>query len=202
MPVNLGILGKDLYLIDIDLKDPYERKLHYGNLYKKVVFEEINLKNNNEINLKNNNEINLKNNNEIHIINGTKLQFKKVNDNIFRIGGMSIGFKNNDYCQLIHYEHVSTKDNSCSGNHCIIDAEGQIVFEADSPFKCPYYHKGCIMNYNDYYINIKTGKPIVSGYHSIESENYLFVKSGSYKNEFPKGVYKIDYCTGEFEIIN
>ena len=104
---------------------------------------------------------------------------------------------------LIHYEYVSNKEHSCSGNHCVIDTEGKIVFEAYSAIKYPYYKKGCIMKYGDIYYNLKTGKPIVSSYNqSIESENYLFVESSSYNNEFPKGVYKIEYNTGEFEIIN
>jgi hypothetical protein len=180
-PLDLGVLGKDLYLIDIDVPENKEKyPMHYGNLYKKVDSSELH---------------------EVHVINGTEVKLKKINDNIFRVGGMSIGFKKNDYCQLIHYEHVSTKNSACLGNSCVIDTEGKIVFEADSPIKYPYYHKGCIVKYEDYYINLKTGKPIVSGYHSIESENYLFVESSSYKNEFPKGVYQIEYSTGDFEII-
>jgi hypothetical protein len=178
-PLDLGILGKDLYLIDIDLKDPYERKLHYGNLYRKS------------------------DSGEIHVINNVEVKLEKINNNIFRVGGMSIGFKNNDYCELIRYEFVSNKEHSCLGNHCIIDTKGQIVFEADSAIKYPYYHKGCIMKYDDLYINLKTGLPIVSSYHqTIESENYLFVECSCYKNEFPKGVYKIEYSTGNFEVIN
>jgi hypothetical protein len=179
--IELGILGKDIYLIDIDVplnKEKYP--MRYGNLYKKSDFGFS----------------------EVHVINNVEVKLVKINSNIFRIGGMSIGFKNNDYCELIHYEHVSTKNSACLGNHCIIDTKGQIVFEADSPIKYPYYHKGCIVKYGDLYINLKTGLPIVSGYHSIESENYLFVECSSYKNEFPKGVYKIEYMTGNFEVIN
>ena len=179
-PLDLGVLGKDLYLIDIDLKDPYDCKLHYGNLYKKVETGEA------------------------HVINGIELQFKKVSNDIFRVGGMCSGFKNNDYCALIYYNHISTKNNSCLGNHCVIDTKGKIAFKADSAIEYPYYKKGCIIKYRDYYINLKTGLPNVnSSYHqSIESENYLFVESSGYNNEFPKGVYKIEYNTGNFEVFN
>lgn len=186
-PVELGVLGKDIYLIDIDVPENKEHyPMKYGNLYKKVETGEINVVNG-----------------KIYVINNVEVKLEKISDDIFRVGGTSIGFKKNDYCELIHYEHVSIDKHCCLGNHCIIDAEGKIVFEADSPIKYPYYKKGCIVKYNDLYINLKTGKPIVSSYHQkIESENYLFVESSSYKNEFPKGVYKIEYSTGNFEIIN
>jgi len=178
-PIELGILSEEIYLIDIDVPENKERfKLHYGNLYKK---DEAG---------------------ELHVINNVEVKLKKINDNIFRVGGMSIGFKNNPYCELIRYEFVSNKEHSCSGNHCLIDRVGKIVFEADSPIKYPYYKKGCIVKYEQLYINLKTGLPIVSGYNSVESENYLFVECSCYKNEFPKGVYQIEYNTGEFKIIN
>jgi hypothetical protein len=177
-PLDLGILGKDLYLIDLDIKDPYERKLHYGNLYRKS------------------------DSGEIHVINDVEVKLEKINNNIFRVGGMSIGFKNNDYCELIRYEFVSNKEHSCLGNHCLIDRVGKIVFEADNAIKYPYYKKGCIIKYEQLYINLKTGLPIVSGYNSVESENYLFVECSCYNNEFPKGVYKIEYSSGNFEVIN
>jgi len=182
MPVNLidmGILGKGLFLININVPENNERNMRYGNLYKKS------------------------DKGKVYIINGVAMALTKISDDIFRVGGMDNGFKTNDYCSLIHYEHVSKKDDACLGNPCIINTDGQIVFEADSPIKYPYYRKGCIMSYEQLYINLKTGKPIVSSYHqSIESENYLFVECSCYNNEFPKGVYKIEYSTGNFEIIN
>jgi hypothetical protein len=178
-PIELGILSEEIYLIDIDVPENKERfKLKYGNLYEK---DEAG---------------------EVYLINNVEVRLKKINDNIFRVGGMSIGFKKNPYCELIHYEFVSNKEHSCLGNHCLIDRVGKIVFEADSPIKYPYYHKGCIVKYEQLYINLKTGLPIVSGYNSVASENYLFVECSCYNNEFPKGVYKIEYSTGNFEVIN
>ena len=118
-PIDLGVLGKDIYLIDIDVPENKEKyPLKYGNLYRKV------------------------DSGEVHIINDVEVKLEKINDNIFRVGGMCSGFKNNDYCELIRYEYVSNKEHCCLGNHCIIDTKGQIVFEADSAIKYPYYKKG------------------------------------------------------------
>ncbi|MFA5153341.1 MAG: hypothetical protein WC554_12330 [Clostridia bacterium] len=175
-PVELGILGHGIYLIDMDIPENRKRNMKYGNLYKED-----------------------KNGKEI-TINGNILKLRKLSKEIFRVGGIASGFKDNDYCELIHYEHVSRPNNACLGNHCLIDIKGKIVFESDSSLHYPYYHKGVIVSCNNIYYNLKTGQPFAEGHSSVSSKDFLFLECYSYKKTYPSGVYKIKYETGEFEI--
>lgn len=120
---------------------------------------------------------------------------KKISKYIFRIGGMCNGFKKGNYCNLIQYDNIKTS----FGNHCIIDTNGKIMLMCENILDYPYYLRGVIASTKDVYYNLLTQQPIVKGSHSINSEKYLFVEN-NYNKEYKKGVYKIDYETGNFEI--
>ncbi len=119
----------------------------------------------------------------------------KISDTLFRRGGMSKGFDETEYCMLIAYHNLQK---STIGNHCIIDLNGDIVLEA-SELKYPYHLKGVIAVLDEKYYNLKTKEIITKGYNTIKSESYIFVEN-QYNSEYEKGVYKIEYSTGNFEI--
>jgi hypothetical protein len=118
----------------------------------------------------------------------------KLNDTIFRIGGLCSGFNDKSYCSLIQYDDIKS-----SGIHCIINANGDIVLKAETPYLYPYCLNGCIASIDRTYYNLLTGAPIVKGNTNIRSSQYLFVEN-AYDNDYKKGVWKIDWNTGEYEI--
>lgn len=130
----------------------------------------------------------------------------KLNENIFRLGGMSSGFNNKPYCNLIYYGVNTSKLVDASkiknfGTHCIIDINGDIKFMSSDTFESVYYLKGVICSMKNKYYNLLTGKLIIESSQHISSDNYLFVehKYDWYNKELPLGVYKIDWNTGEYE---
>lgn len=130
----------------------------------------------------------------------------KLNENIFRIGGLCTGFNDNPYCMLIYYGNTTSKLKDCRdinsiGFHCIIDTNGDIKLQAKNEFYSKlYYLKGCIAVDNDLYYDLETGKVIAKGNTRIESTKYLFVENkynwGTDKNKYPIGVTMIDWETG------
>ncbi len=120
---------------------------------------------------------------------------KKISDTLFRKGGMSRGFEKSDYCMLIVYHDINK---STLGNHCIINLKGDIVLE--STMLKPIYHvKGIIAYMGDCYYNLLNQEIIIKGTNHVTSESYVFVEN-QYNSEYEKGVYKIEYSTGNFEI--
>jgi hypothetical protein len=130
-----------------------------------------------------------------------------VDTRIFRLGGMSMGFKDKPYCNLIYYGQSTSKLKDAKkiksfGEHCIIDTNGKIVFKQDNVLQFPIYLQGVIVNVKDKYYNLLTGKIIVEGSKSISSTEFLFVEhkyNFDYMHQSPIGVYKIDWNTGEYE---
>jgi hypothetical protein len=138
---------------------------------------------------------------------------EKLSDAILRKGGMGGTWKG-DYINLITYKKkkcVRTgkppkptdpkpKDQYESGVHTIFDRQGNIVYSATGVLSYPYLQGGCILSENSVLINLKTGEPIVKYDGSImDSDKFLFV-SNKYNKDYPKGVYKIEFETGNFEI--
>jgi hypothetical protein len=162
---------KDIFLPSLQTKDPLEERY----LGKDIYLVPLKIRNDKNVNKYG------------HLYkNGIKL-----NNKIFRVGGMSSGFKEKEnYCNLIYYDKIKS-----FGNHCIINTDGEIVLMAANTLRDPYFLKGCIATMDKIYYNLITRKPIVKGYNSINSEKYLFVE-----NQYEIGVYKIEYETGEYEI--
>jgi hypothetical protein len=130
----------------------------------------------------------------------------KLNENIFRLGGMSSGFNNKSYCNLIYYgvDRTSLIDATTighSGNHCIIDINGDIKFMSPDTYESVYYHQGVICSMKNVYYNLLNGKRIIEGSQSIKSKDFLFVEHAYdwYNKDMPLGVYKINWNTGEIE---
>lgn len=122
----------------------------------------------------------------------------KLSNSLFRKGGSTNDFKQENYCSLIKYDNLK-KDTL--GEHVIIDNTGKIVLASKDSFKYPYFHKGIIASMDSTYYNLLTGKAITKGTANIKSKQFLFIEN-NYNKEFPLGVYKICYQTGEFEFFN
>lgn len=135
---------------------------------------------------------------------------KLVDKGIYRLGGISRGFKDKPYCNIIYYgtKHYCLKDASNIkhfGSHCIINSNGKIVLMPENSFSTdyPYYLQGCIAKYKSYYYNLITSNIITRGDSTVASKEYLFVENkfaAIYHEEdkYPLGVYKINWNTGMF----
>lgn len=122
----------------------------------------------------------------------------KLYDKYFRLGGFDFGFDKKPYASILVYHDYP---NETWGNHCIIDSNGKIVLEADKFDSSLYYLGGVIAKKKDTLINLLTGEAIVKSHStSLDSKEFMFVKCNDYENKFKKGIYKIKYATGEFEI--
>jgi len=127
---------------------------------------------------------------------------KQLSDIPFRKGGLFSGFKDQQYCSIIAYPELKTSGYSF-GNHCIINTKGEIVLDRGASLDYPYHLKGVIGAVKGTYYNLETGKPIVSGSQTLKSDTYFFVQNSySFGDEakYEKGVYKIEYATGNYEI--
>ena len=122
----------------------------------------------------------------------------QISDKIFRLGGLDYGFNKKPYASIIVY-HDYPKDTW--GNNCIIDSNGKIVLEAEKFDSSFYYLDGVIAKKKDTIINLLTGEAIVKSHSSsLKSKEFMFVECNDYENKFKKGIYKINFTSGEFEI--
>jgi hypothetical protein len=116
----------------------------------------------------------------------------KVNDKIYRAGGMTSGFKDG-YCSLIEYTGM-TEDND--HKFVIINENGENALEGNR-YDAPHHFKGVIALLNDKLYNLKTGEIIIRRYDgSIKSSQYMFV-SNVFNEKYKLGVWQIDWYTGE-----
>lgn len=128
----------------------------------------------------------------------------KVSDMVFRKGGLFSGYKDNDYCMLIAYPGWIKNPKTSFGNHVIIDLNGKIVMMAEKFMSGFYYLKGVLCTVDGTIYNLLTKEPIVKhNGTTLKSDKYLFAEN-SYSfaghEKFEKGVYKIEYATGNFEV--
>ena len=139
---------------------------------------------------------------------------KKVNDNIYRVGGIG-GLNKVGYSRLLKYteafyekrimdmcgENKPKNNRHLQGNWCIINEKGEekIVFE--NSLDSPYLDGGVIYSKKNSYFNIETGKLYCDADSSMSTENYLFLENKYDKDKSKRGVLKIDKKTGEFELI-
>jgi hypothetical protein len=133
----------------------------------------------------------------------------KVSDNIFRKGGICIGFKDG-YCGLIHYvrtnEPKKNDEGFSFGNSVIVNTEGKICL-SQSGLDYPYHIGGNVGSTGNYYYNLLTGEKIcyrpssvIVGVENIYLESrynfdYCEVK-------IPFGVYKLNKITLELTKID
>ena len=128
----------------------------------------------------------------------------KLSNIAFRRGGLFSGFKDQQYCDIIAYPGIYNKKPDTMGEHVIINVNGEIVLKSKSFFDHPWFHKGVIGSIKNVYYNLKTGKEIVYANKTVNSNNYLFAENPYSFGEYAKyeqGVYKIEYATGNYEII-
>jgi len=137
---------------------------------------------------------------------------EKLSDLIFRQGGLGANWKG-DYIDLILYTKKprprtgkppkpdESKTVYDSGVHCIVDKTGKVVYKA-AGLQYPCLYGGCLMSINNTIRNLKTDSEVVKyDGTSMKSDKYLFVQN-NYNKEYPLGVYKIEYETGEVEVFN
>lgn len=131
---------------------------------------------------------------------------KKVNNLIFRKGGLSHGFKDG-YCGLILYtKQRKTKGNTSGfdfGTHVIINELGQVKLGSDG-LDYPYHLGGNVATLNHVYYNLLTGEAIMpKASTTINAKNFLVVEHrydfDCYSKEVkvPVGVYTINKQTCE-----
>lgn len=149
---------------------------------------------------------------DIGSTNGYSFLFKEgkqVSDLVFRLGGISNGFKKGEYSNLIVYynffEKVVESDYGRTwGIHVLVDLAGKIVLKEQGLGKYPTYIKGVIGNIENSYYDLRTSSLIIIGDSSIQCEEFLFVQK-KYNFEWyggkdkPLGVYKICFETAEVE---
>jgi hypothetical protein len=134
----------------------------------------------------------------------------QISDIVFRKGGMGGTFRD-CYCQLISYPDFKLKEGNHQktsfGIHCIINLDGEIVLSEKSAFNHDIYlKKGVIAKFKDEYYNLKTGKVVAyASSDHVETEEFIWVQH-SYESNYrkdsinwPLGVYKINYYTGDVE---
>jgi len=132
----------------------------------------------------------------------------RVNDLIFRQGGISNGFKDG-YCSLIHYtkEKGQREDGFSFGTHVIINRLGEIVLAGTGIASYPSHCGGNVGKLNDTYYNLMTGEKIFNARcssGSITSKNYIIVEHRYdwYDKSLPLGVYMLNNQTCEYTKID
>lgn len=129
---------------------------------------------------------------------------KKVNNLIFRKGGLCHGFKDG-YCGLLFYTRQrKTKGNTSgfdSGVSVIINEFGEVKLGRKG-LDYPYHLGGNIATLNDVYYNLLTGEAIMPKSSSIiNSKNFIIVEHKYDWNDkminMPLGVYSINKKTCE-----
>lgn len=131
----------------------------------------------------------------------------KVDDLVFRKGGMSNGFRDG-YCSLIYYtpEEGKREDGFSFGIHVIVNRLGEIVLAGTGITSYPSHCGGNVGKLNDTYYNLLTGEKIfnVSSSGSISGKNYIIVEHRYdwYDKSLPLGVYMLDKNTCEYTKID
>ena len=136
---------------------------------------------------------------------------KRVNDSIYRVGGLCSKPDGENYFMLLKYVEayypkniVGNRDpKHLDGLHCILDKNGVEKVIAKKSGDYLYLVKNsCIYTCKNEYYNIETGMPYCNSSNSIESSEFLFLED-RYSNEKDKmGVYKINKKDGSVEFFN
>lgn len=113
----------------------------------------------------------------------------KISDNIFRKGGMCLGFIDG-YCQLILYN-----DNFEDGKQCIVNKDGEIVLTCDNSFENIHHYGKNLAKKGDKLYNLSNGKFLMKFDFNdvINGENFIIIEH-KYNDSIllKKGIYKID----------
>lgn len=135
---------------------------------------------------------------------------ERVNNSLYRIGGIGSRPIGNNYFMLLKYvedfypkniiKHTKSDPKHLSGRWCIIDKDGneKVVFDS---FKSPYLVKNsCIYTLEQRYYNIETGELYCQSFTSMESKEFLFLHNAYDANTSRRGVMKINKADGTFEL--
>lgn len=136
---------------------------------------------------------------------------ERVNDSIYRIGGMNNPTLKEDYFMLLKYEEAfyskdvlnmsGSKDpKHLQGIWVIINNKGEekLTFP---PYKYPYLVKNsCIYSIESTYYNVETNELYTYSHSALQSDGFLFLENLYDKDKSKRGVLKIDKKTGEYEL--
>jgi hypothetical protein len=133
---------------------------------------------------------------------------RKVNNNIYRVGGFGATLKDK-YFMLLKYteDYCSddiTKDEDrkahLKGCWCIIDNNGveKVNF---NQFDNVYLSGGQLYSLDNKYYNIETKEFYCDARSVMKTDNFIFLENAYDKDESKRGVLKIDKTSGEFELI-
>ncbi len=131
----------------------------------------------------------------------------KLNDTLYRKGGMGGEFKDGYMLLLKHieayYEDSITKDKNrkrhLSDAWCILDTNGieKVNFKK---FESPYLSGGQIYSLDQKYYNIETGEFYCKAYTSITSSQFIFLDNQFDSDKSRRGVMKINKQDGTWEL--
>lgn len=122
----------------------------------------------------------------------------KLNDTPLRKGGIGGQFKDG-YCMLIKFMADKEKGYDPS-RFCMIDVNGEIVYEKKKEFGSLYHFGGVLVSDEDEVYNISTGEKVLPRINKyIQSRDYLFAYVVSFDVNFKSGVYMVEKETGEYQ---
>jgi len=133
-----------------------------------------------------------------------------INDNLYRIGGLSVFDRDDTYMALLlqveaHYSKDIMKMSKSNGtsNHldnqtAFINRNGEIKVVFDNTLNYPYLEGGCIYSLNRKYYNIETNELICSGSGTVKSRDFLFIESRYHLDKTKRGVYQININNGTY----
>lgn len=135
-----------------------------------------------------------------------------INNTLYRKGGLGKINTKNDYFLLLkhtedYYEDSDynkgdiNKKRHLRSNWCIIDKDGneKIVFN-NNTLDYPYLSGGLIYSIGHKYYNIETGYFYCHSYHSLDSDNFLFLDNKFDEDKSKQGIMKINKNDGSWEL--
>ena len=135
-----------------------------------------------------------------------------LNPTLYRVGGIGTNkIKGLKYFMLLkHVEAYYDKSiTDCTGTKdpkhlesrwCIIDEYGTEKVEFKQFTHPSLIKDSCIYSIDSNWYNIETGELYCNSYHTLESNQYLFLENRYDKNKDKCGILKIDKLTGTFEL--
>ena len=132
---------------------------------------------------------------------------KVLRHTLYRKGGIG-GYWKDGYMMLIKhveafYDDSITKDPKrkphLESRWCIIDWQGNEKVEFTS-FKHGYIVGGQIYSIENKYYNIETGEFYCKAYHSVSSDEYLFLQNDYDENSEKRGVIMINKKDGTYKL--
>lgn len=139
------------------------------------------------------------------------LDGKKINDTLYRLGGMFSTKNSSSYFLILKYEEAIYPDNitkikankrHLAGKWVIIDTDGNEVKVFEDSINSPYIVGEILYSFQSELFNIKTGKSYGKSYKTLSSNDHIIFEPG-YESKYPNAcMVMINKQTGEITIID